>query len=253
MALPPCCARSSPEQPAPGLPAAAELLSSQRDHRSGRIRPVTPQELAASLAPLRTEHAGTAPAAAKRKAARAAKDQPWDWVLALADLGDPTTAEIAALLAPRHWSSRAQEVADLLRELARHDNWEVREWAAEGLAHILAVEPVLARSWLSDPDPRVRRAGVVGLSWSGVPVSERQLTWVAPLLRDPDAYVLKDVRFAVGDGLLRGSTEAVVTWLLEQAATDDPVVQQSVKVVLRSGQARRLGPALDAVRALVEN
>src|SRR5262249_38548068 len=96
----------------------------------------------AVLAERSTAHAGTPPVADKRRAGRAMlaavpEAARWARVERLAAAPEPIAVELACDLLVPCYPREPEGSLELLRGIADHDNWEVREVAAEALGALL--------------------------------------------------------------------------------------------------------------------
>jgi len=219
------------------------------------------EALVAELEAMATAHAGTAPAALKRRIADQLRGEPggvtWATLESLVTSGSDGAKEVAAVLAVEHWPARPAEVAHLLASLALDPSWEVREWAAEGAARVVVADPSgglgLLAEWVGSERPLLRRAAAVAAGWAAVEfdgeVVARLFELVAPLLADSSPPVRAVVGpFVVGDCLLRADPDVVVAGLVGLARHPDPHVRWAVAKAVGSAAARR-HPALSAIGA----
>jgi hypothetical protein len=200
-----------------------------------------------------TDHAGTPPSTEKQAIVKAlVRSVPnayaqAEWVRWLAAQDSPTAKEIAALLSVRSYPAHADEVMEILRQLAADGNWEVREWAGSSAGEILAAHfdegyPVIA-NWLDDPSQFVRRA--VAIAAKGA-AGRRHPERAEPLLRLMDRLVTdrgEEVRrntgpFAVGSNLLRRYPEQTLERVRRWAADEDEMPRWNAAMVFVSAEAR---------------
>lgn len=177
---------------------------------------------------LKTEHAGTAPQAVKdaairrlQKASGSDAERTHRIGLGLAGSGNPTAKEIGISLLARVYDTAPASIEEQFLRTGDDLNWEVREWAASALAHVINghYELVLpqVRKWAMHPSPNVRRMVVVGAGYAMRDCTAAQcqglLDLLTPLMADPDPYVGKNLgAFALGGYAIRYRPELVVAW-----------------------------------------
>lgn len=177
---------------------------------------------------LKTGHAGTAPQAVKDAAIRrlqhaygedSARVREVGLVLAASE--NPTAKEIGISLLSRVYDTAPVAIGQRLLRTGDDDNWEVREWAASALAHVISgrFELVLPRvwEWAMHRSPNVRRMAVVAAGYAMRDCTAAQcqglLDLLTPLMADPDPYVGKNLgAFALGGYAVRYRPELVATW-----------------------------------------
>jgi hypothetical protein len=201
----------------------------------------------------RTGHAGTAPAKIKVRAVRrvmaACRHQPGRQLalgLALARSASETGQEMGAVLLGEVYTQDPAAVASHLLTLADSPNWEVREWAAQGIAGALvsdfpAFYPTLV-TWVGNPAANVRRAVALAAMYAAQPEhpswAAPLLDLVEPLLPDRDEYVRKNLGpFAIGDGLLRRYPQETLARLAAWATRDDEQVRWNVAMAFSAAAA----------------
>ncbi|WP_261132435.1 DNA alkylation repair protein [Bacillus sp. Marseille-Q3570] len=202
----------------------------------------------------KTKHAGTAPAATKRKVIKAIlkqwKAQPevlWAGTEYLGNSESPSAKEVSAHLIPVVYESYPEECSKLLHEIADDRNWEVREWAAGGCGEILAERfekfyPVM-EAWKEDDSENVRRAAVLTVMYASKSLdgsyATKLLKIIEPLMKDESEYVKKNLgAFAIGDGLLKRYPEHVLSWLESLVGSDDETVCWNIAMVFSAAAAR---------------
>lgn len=131
------------------------------------------------------------------------------------------TPGVSISLLPRFHGSAAAEIDKRFEQVGDDDNWEVREWTASALSHVIGghfdlVTPRL-REWAVHPSPNVRRMVVVATGYAMRDCAEQQsqqlLDLLTPLMSDDDAYVSKNLGpFALGSYAIRYQTALVATW-----------------------------------------
>jgi 3-methyladenine DNA glycosylase AlkD len=207
-----------------------------------------------------TAHAGTPPAADKRRAGRAmlaAVPEPrarWELAERLAASPEPVAVELVCDLIVVCYPHQPGEALRLLHGIADHSNWEVREVAAEALGALLTrhweeLYPVCA-AWRGEPSANVRRAVVLAAKFAG---RARRPSWgepllelLAPLLADRAPYVRKNLGpFALGSGLLRAYPAQALARLRAWAADPDEAVRWNVAMAFSAAEgAKHLDDAL---------
>lgn len=212
-----------------------------------------------------TGHAGTAPAAVKRRALTVIRSQAAGRLLqlaaALAASASLTGHELAAiLLAERYAEDPAAVTATLLR-LADSPSWEVREWAASGCGIALGGQfasfyPAM-QAWTTHPSGNVRRAVVLAVMYASAELSPDHapalLDLLAPLLSDRDAYVKKNLAaFAIGDALLRRYPGTVLPWLAAAADDRDEQVRWNVAQVFVAAAAAPFAAEAEQILARLD-
>lgn len=199
----------------------------------------------------RPHHGNTAPAREKRQAASALRTQctlaEVEWLVAHPS---QNARELAAQLAPDLATSHLAVVMALLRRLADDENWEVREWAAVGIATALASLPTAIRSteltaMLRTPDARVLRAGIVASGYLAAQLTCQDALATLALLfdhdREPDRYVRKNLfPFAIGSYFAPAHPECVISTVKERLATADPNQIASWRLILKAKAAQSL-------------
>lgn len=177
---------------------------------------------------LKTGHAGTPPQAVKdvaitrlRNAYGTDSARIRGIGLALAASENPTAKEIGISLLARVYDTAPVSIQEQFLRTGDDLNWEVREWAASALAHVISGHFELAlpqvREWAMHPSPNVRRMVVVAAGYAmrdcTAAQSQGLLDLLTPLMADPDPYVGKNFgAFALGGYAVRYRPELVVAW-----------------------------------------
>lgn len=205
-----------------------------------------------SLESQATGHAGTAPAAEKRAAARE--------TIALLQAGDlreaalwfaardsGTAKELGALLLARSYPQHPAEAVEGLRRLATDGNWEVREWAgsATGAVFVQDFSRLLPemRDWLRDESQFVRRAvciAIIGAADVRHPERADPLLALADALAgDPAEEVKRNTGpFAVGGALLGKYPQRTLAHVRSWAASDQEIRRWNAAMVFVAANAR---------------
>jgi 3-methyladenine DNA glycosylase AlkD len=200
-----------------------------------------------------TSHAGTAPAAEKRAAAKEtlarvqAKALP-EIALWFARHERDSGKELGALMLAKSYAQHPGEAIAELRRLAGDANWEVREWAGSASADVFAnhfdeLYPVI-EDWLGDPSPFVRRAvaiGLMGASDRKRPERAEPLLALADILvRDPAEEVKRNTGpFAVGNALLGEYPAETLEHVRAWAQSDEQIVRWNAAMVFVAANARK--------------
>lgn len=208
----------------------------------------------------RPHHGNTAPAREKRQAASALRAQctlaELEWLVGHAS---PNARELAAQLAPDLAASHRSVVMGLLRRLADDENWEVREWAAEGIATALdgfvaATRRAELTKLLGDANPCILRAGIVASGYLAARLTCEEARPILALLfdhdREPDRYVRKNLfPFAIGSYFVAAHPECVIATVKARLPTAGPNQITSWRLILKAKAAQ----SLPELRALLDN
>jgi len=184
----------------------------------------------AVLDELKTGHAGTPPQAVKDKAIKRIRtvyardhERLLGAGILLSESGSPGAREIGISLLPPCYASATSAIDERFLRIGDDRNWEVREWAASALAHVISGDFDLIcprlRQWTIDPSSNVRRMVVVAVGYSMRDCTERQcrqlLDLLTPLMTDAAAYVSKNLgQFALGSYAIRYRADLVAEWAL---------------------------------------
>lgn len=203
-----------------------------------------------------TAHAGSAPAAEKRAAAKKtaalvpAGRLP-EVALWFAGGDSPTAKELGALLLAGSYQQHPAEAVADLRRLAGDANWEVREWAGSATGEIFArhfddLLPVM-QAWLRDDSQFVRRAvciALMGAADAKRPERAQPLLDLADVLAgDPAEEVKRNTGpFAVGGALLGRYPEETLEWVRRWAASDDEMRRWNAAMVFVAANAGKHVP-----------
>ncbi len=180
----------------------------------------------------RPHHGGTAPAREKRYAASTLRAgcnlAEVEWLVAHPS---PNAGELAAQLVPHLAAPHLPVVMELLRTLANDKNWEVREWAAEGIATTLDGQIAATRTsqlakLLGDANPFILRAGIVASGYLADRLTCDEALRILSLLFDhdlePNRYVRKSLfPFAIGSYFVSAHPECVITTIKARLSTAD--------------------------------
>lgn len=204
---------------------------------------------------LRTAHAGTAPQKVKHAAiARIQKaygpdgGRTRDAGLVLTMSDDPTAKEIGISLLPPVSASAPEEIDARFLRTGDDPNWEVREWAASALAHVISghvdqVHPRL-REWTANPSPNVRRMVVVAAGYAmrdcTAAQCRRLLDLLTSVMADTDSYVSKNLGpFALGSYAIRYQPELLAQWAIHLNLADEQVAWNLAMVFTTAEGAKR--------------
>lgn len=176
-----------------------------------------------------TKHAGTAPAIVKSHLIEVLQKATLDDPVEGFRLGhkliltnNPSAKEVGICLVGKNYNTNPTGVLELFEQVGNDENWEVREWAASGLTHVIVDhhESVLAKLevWSASPSANLRRMVVVasGYAMRDNTRSEAHalLELMEPLMADRDPYVSKNLGpFALGSYAIRWHPEIVAQWL----------------------------------------
>ncbi|WP_298335670.1 hypothetical protein [Ferrimicrobium sp.] len=199
----------------------------------------------------RPHHGNTATAREKRQAASALRTQctltEVEWLVAHPS---PNARELAAQLAPDLATAHLAVVMALLRRLADDENWEVREWAAEGIATALDGFVAETRRFeltklLGDTNPCILRAGIVASGYLAARLTCEEARPILALLfdhdREPDRYVRKNLfPFAIGSYFVPAHPECAIATVKERLSTADPSQIASWQLILKAKAAQSL-------------
>lgn len=206
----------------------------------------------AYLEEMRTGHANTPPQAVKDEAIQliqqayaADADRLFVTGMALVTSQSAGAREIGISLLPPFYESAGTEINEQFIRVGDDANWEVREWAASALAHVVdghfdLVYPHL-RQWATHMSANVRRMMVVATGYAmrdcSVTQCEQLLGLLAPLMTDMNGYVSKNLGpFALGSYALRYHPSLVVKWATTLNLLDEQTAW-NLAMMLTSAQA----------------
>lgn len=177
---------------------------------------------------LKTRHAGTPPQKVKDAAVNlvqevfaAEPNRVYETGMALVKTENPAAKEIGIALLPPFFATKALDIAVQFSCIGDDENWEVREWAASALAHVIVRDfdrvHHFSRQWAAHPSRNVRRMVVVAAGYAMRDCTNAQcsklLDMFAPVLADTDAYVSKNLgAYALGSYAIRYQAELVAQW-----------------------------------------
>ena len=227
------------------------------------------EDALAALEARATGHAGTAPAADKRAAAKAIAKQTGDpkalWALtrALASAESPTRRELACLLLAGQYATHRKDVEALMVALAGDAHWEVRLWGGGLFTQLLAEQfdalyPRCER-WRAHASPFVRVAvatSVMAKEQRAHPErAERLLDLIEPLLSDEAHEVARNLGpFAIGAALLRMFPDETLRRVRRWARSKDEQVRWNVAMVFVAAEARKhIDVALEVLSELARD
>lgn len=202
-----------------------------------------------------TAHAGTAPQAVKHAAIARIRNahgrdsaRTRDLGLDLADSDNPTAKEIGISLLPPVYASAPEEIDARFLRTGDDPNWEVREWAASALAHVISGHFELThsrlREWTEHPSPNVRRLAVVAAGYAMRDCTAAQcrqlLDLLTSVMADTDPYVSKNLgAFALGSYAIRYQPELVARWATRLDLADEQVAWNLTMMFTTAEGARR--------------
>lgn len=153
--------------------------------------------------------------------------------------------KLALSLMPTDRDRYRKELAEVV-ELSDHENWEIREYAADALAAILSDHFEELEDFLHDlrssDSGNVRRAVVVALKYLGkernLKRCEALLKIVSAFMNDDSAYVQKNLgAFAIGDGLIEYCPRATIAMLQRLSRSKSPIARWNVASVFTAATA----------------
>lgn len=218
----------------------------------------------AVLDELKTGHAGTPPQAIKDKAITRIRtayahdpERLLETGLHLSYTASPGAREIGISLLPSFYASATAAIDERFIRVGNDDNWEVREWAASALAHVIGehfdlVLPRL-RQWAAHRFPNVRRMVAVATGYAMRDCDEGQcrllLDVLTPLMADPDAYVGKNLgAFALGGYAIRYRAEFVAAWA-SSLDLEDERVAWNLATMFTTAEGAKRAPIFQSVLA----
>ena len=163
--------------------------------------------------------------------------------------GDATVARcIACTLVPSGWRSQRKATVRRLRALAEDSDWEVREWAADALAGVLALDfegalPLCA-AWAEEGSEELRRAVALGLSGRSkacvAAEAKPMLAIMERLTSKPGAYLQKNLGpFALGGGFLGRFPDETLALCRKLARRKDEHVRWNLAMCFTTAVARK--------------
>jgi len=170
----------------------------------------------------------------------------WSWIRLCAARPETEAREIACALLDTFWKDRRKDVERLTLNLARDENWEVRQYAASTMARIVRSNFRLyfryLRRWSMHPDPSVRRQVIVAAAAVADPDHPE---WAKPLLdlfgphlSERDPFVRKNLGpFALGQGMLVAYPEATIERFHEWVMTDNELILWNIGMAFTTAAA----------------
>jgi 3-methyladenine DNA glycosylase AlkC len=167
--------------------------------------------------------------------------------------------QLACAVLDTFWRTQQPEAERILLNLARDEDWEVREYAAATIARIVKKQFRASyrylEAWAKHPDPAVRREVLIALV---AIADEKHPDWAEPLLRlveanlrDRDPYIRRHLgAFAVGQGLLRRYPQATLAALARWAEAKDETQRWNVAMAFTTPWA---GPVWEEALAILRN
>lgn len=210
----------------------------------------------ASLDRLRTKHAGTPPQRVKDCAVKIIEtmlaDEPvrlYDAARAFVTSEHAVGKEVGIILLPAFYGTDTAVINEQFVRVGDDENWEVREWAASALAHVIAghfdvVYPHLL-NWSEHPSPNLRRMVVVAAGYAirdcTTDQCRRLLDILSPLMADPDVYISKNFgAFALGSYAIRYQVDLVARWAAYLDLQNEQVVCNLAMMFTTAESAKRL-------------
>jgi hypothetical protein len=170
------------------------------------------------------------------------------WAGKLMRRDEPVARCVACGLAAVGWRRDAPATARRLRRLAEDPDWEVREWAADALADVLARDfeggLELCRVWIQAGSEASCRAVALALSSRA---KDRRPEQVAPMLELIErlmpmdgSYLQKNLGpFAVGGGFVSRFPDETLALLSRLAGSDDENTRWNVAMAVTAAAARK--------------
>jgi HEAT repeat protein len=159
---------------------------------------------------------------------------------------EPEAHHLACQLIPACYRHDAPPSLKLLQRLADHENWTVRDAAAEVCGRLLRSDFTgmidAMREWSKHPSINVRRAVVIAAARSAHPTrperAEPLLKLLEPLLSDEDPTVRKSLGpSALGGSLLRHYPMEAFEYIVKWSTSNDPPVLWNVAMAFAAGAA----------------
>lgn len=177
------------------------------------------------------------------------------WIDALAAAPSPTARQVACLLLASRYPHDPIGVLRSAEILAEDPHWEVREAAGGLLGTLLDRDFDRMRGRLevlrSSKSENLRRSVVLAVKYAArrdrpERVSDL-LALLAPLLRDPEPYVRRNLGpSTIGDALLRVDPKETLKWLREWSRDRDQTVRWNVAMAFSSAIGSFHWPAAKA-------
>ena len=177
------------------------------------------------------------------------------WIDLLAASPSPTGRQVACLLLPSRYQDDPTGVLRTAQALADDPHWEVREAAGGLLGSLLDRDFDRMRQRLevlrNSKSENLRRSVVLAVKYAArrdrpERVSDL-LALLAPLLRDPEPYVRRNLGpSTIGDTLLRVDPKETLKWLREWSRDRDQTVRWNVAMAFSSAIGSFHWPAAKA-------
>lgn len=170
------------------------------------------------------------------------------WATRLMRRDEPVARCVACGLAAVGWEADPRATGLRLRRLAEDPDWEVREWAVDPLADVLARDfeggLALCTSWVDDGGEAACRAVALALS---ARAKQRLAEQAAPMLALVErmlpmdgSYLQKNLGpFALGGGFLSRFPDPTRTLLRRAARSDDENTRWNVAMAFSAAPARK--------------
>ncbi|BAD65756.1 hypothetical protein [Shouchella clausii] len=164
-------------------------------------------------------------------------------------VGSPTSLELSAHLYSKVYLLNRRKVNRKLLNIADHENWEVREWAAGACASVLKSHffdyiEVLETDWVKSDSENIRRTVAVALKYVSKDkkkaYKDKIFKAIDVLMRDNSSYVKKNLgAFAIGDGLLKYYPETTIKKINEWAFSENEQVRWNVAKIFSSAEGMK--------------
>lgn len=212
--------------------------------------------MAALLDTCATSHAGTPPQKVKDRVVlltrkRLGGDDPALVTLAqsLVTSDSPGAREVGIMLIWPFVRRYPDAVYGAMARVGDDANWEVREWAASALAHVIVDAfddslPWLSR-WVTWASPAIRRMVAVAAGYTMRDVPEHACVMLfdilTPLMADTDAYVSKNLGpFALGSYAVRYRPETTARWALSLDRSNEVVAITLARMFTTAAAAQQI-------------
>ncbi len=184
------------------------------------------------------------------------------WAGRLMKREEPAARSVACGLVAVGWTRDAAATARRLQKLAEDPDWEVREWAADGLADVLARDfpgaMKLCGAWVDEGAEASCRAVALAL---GSRARERRPEQAVPMLAVIErlmpmdgSYLQKNLGpFVVGGGFLSRFPDETLAMLRRLAARDDENTRWNVAMAFSTAAARKHAQPADEILCLLES
>ena len=184
------------------------------------------------------------------------------WADRLMAREEPIARSIACGLVASGWTLDRKQTLSRMQSLAEDPDWEVREWAADLFAGILALDfeegLCLYRKWAEDGSEELRRAIALGLGFrtkASVAVETKpMLAIMANLMTKPGAYLQKNLGpFALGGAFLGRCPDETLALCRRLVRKKDENTRWNIAMAFTSARARKHAQAGNAILDQLES